>query len=157
MESDKNRGPVSFVPPTITRRLEWDSAHRVLRHESKCGSLHGHRYVALVTCSAAELDACDRVVDFGVIKDRVGGWIDEHWDHTTLVNRDDVRLAQWCVDEVNEHDKRQPYVFDAEPTAETIAAELLRVAEVLLEDTGVRVLAVEVFETPNCSARAVAS
>lgn len=144
---------MNMQPVTITRRLEWDSAHRVLRHESKCGTLHGHRYVALITCTAPELDACDRVVDFGVVKERVGGWVDDHWDHTTLVNGDDDRLLEFVRDEQEQHDKRAPYVFiGAEPTAESIAAELLRVAEVLLADTGVRVAAVEVFETPNCSA-----
>jgi 6-pyruvoyltetrahydropterin/6-carboxytetrahydropterin synthase len=138
---------------TITRRIEWDAAHRVLRHESKCGSLHGHRYVALVTCTADELDACDRVVDFSVIKDRVGGWVDDQWDHTTMLNSHDYRLLEFVNTEVQEHDKRPPYLFSgAEPTAETIASELLRVAQVLLADTGVRVVSVEVFETPNCSA-----
>jgi 6-pyruvoyltetrahydropterin/6-carboxytetrahydropterin synthase len=140
-------------PTTITRRLEWDSAHRVLRHESKCGSLHGHRYVALITCSADELDACDRVVDFGVIKERVGAWIDEHWDHTTLVNNADQDLWQWCWHQYREHSKRAPFGFNGEPTAETIAERLMGVAQELLDDTGVRVDAVEVFETPNCSAK----
>jgi 6-pyruvoyltetrahydropterin/6-carboxytetrahydropterin synthase len=78
----------------IKRRLEWDAAHRVLRHESKCATLHGHRYIALVTCSAPELDACGRVIDFGVVKEVVGLWIDDNWDHTTLVNRDDHDLIE---------------------------------------------------------------
>lgn len=150
MGNDRTTSPMSRT--TITRRIEWDSAHRVLRHESKCGSLHGHRYVALVTCTADELDQCDRVVDFSVIKERVGGWVDDQWDHTTLVNEDDESLKHWCWEECTSHDKRRPYLFKAEPTAETIAAELLRVAQVLLADTGVVVTQVEVFETPNCSA-----
>lgn len=145
------------TPITITRRLEWDSAHRVLRHESKCGSLHGHRYVAEVTCTAKELDGCDRVVDFSVIKDRLGTWIDTHWDHTTLVNSDDFALRDFCQTEEGEHGKRAAYVFDdAEPTAETIAQELLVVGQDLLDDTGVKVVSVRIYETPNCSALAVA-
>lgn len=142
----------------VTRRLEWDSAHRVMRHESKCSSLHGHRYVALVTCSAPGLDSCDRVVDFGVIKDRLGSWIDTHWDHTTLVNSEDGDLRDFVCADASENGKRQPYVFvDAEPTAETIAAELMTIAQDLLGDTGVTVCAVEVYETPNCSAKVYAS
>lgn len=156
MTRDKNADPM--MTTTVTRRLEWDSAHRVLRHESKCGSLHGHRYVALLTCTASELDACDRVIDFGVVKDLVGGWIDLHWDHTTLVNSDDAALLAFVRSEAVEHDKRMPYLFNrAEPTAETIAAELMVVAQRLLVDTGVTVASVEVFETPNCSAKVVAS
>ena len=30
---------------TCTRRIEFDAAHRILNHESKCKMLHGHRYV----------------------------------------------------------------------------------------------------------------
>lgn len=137
---------------TITRRLEWDSAHRVLRHESKCGTLHGHRYVALVTFTADELDFCGRVVDFGVVKEKLGGWIDENWDHTTLVGRDDVHLYKFCVDDVVKG-KRRPFIIHGEPTAENIAARLLAVAQELLEkDHGIKVVSVEIFETPNCSA-----
>lgn len=142
---------------TATRRLEWDSAHRVLRHESKCATIHGHRYAAEIECTADKLDGVGRVVDFGVVKERVGAWIDTYWDHTALVNsRDDVLL------EVTKRDhrmngKRAPYVFvDAEPTAENIAARLLEVASGLLEQTGVRVTRVRVYETPNCYAEVLA-
>jgi 6-pyruvoyltetrahydropterin/6-carboxytetrahydropterin synthase len=79
---------------TVTRVFEWDSAHRVLRHESKCSTLHGHRYRAEIACTAERLDGCGRVIDFGEIKARVGQWIDSHWDHTTLVNRADERLLR---------------------------------------------------------------
>ncbi len=137
---------------TITRRLEWDAAHRVLRHESKCATLHGHRYVALVTCTAPSLDDCGRIIDFGVVRERVGTWIDDNWDHTTLVNRADYSLVAFTsMDELN--GKRKAYVFDGEPTAENIATNLLAIARTLLEGTGVTVTAVEVFETPNCSAK----
>ena len=137
---------------TITRRLEWDAAHRVLRHESKCATLHGHRYVALITCEAHELDGCGRIIDFGVVREKVGGWIDDNWDHTTLVNRDDVGLLAFATAD-HMRGKRRPYVFEGEPTAENIATHLLAIARTLLEGTGVAVTAVEVFETPNCSAK----
>jgi 6-pyruvoyltetrahydropterin/6-carboxytetrahydropterin synthase len=139
---------------TITRRLEWDAAHRVLRHESKCATLHGHRYVALVTCSAETLDDCDRVVDFGVVKELVGGWIDEHWDHTTLVNAADRGLFAFCWAEYLEG-RKKPYSVPGEPTAETIALQLLYTAQVLLAHAGITVEKVVVYETPNCSAEVV--
>lgn len=140
---------------TVTRRLEWDSAHRVLRHESKCSTLHGHRYVALVTCQADgpdDLDACQRVIDFGVVREKVGGWIDDNWDHTTLVNKADHDLLAFTLTDALKNGKRAPFTFDGEPTAETIAQYLFRIATDLLAGTGVAVSGVEVFETPNCSA-----
>jgi 6-pyruvoyltetrahydropterin/6-carboxytetrahydropterin synthase len=145
---------------TATRRIEWDAAHRVLRHESKCATLHGHRYAALVTVEADVLDDLTRVVDFGVIKTRVGGWVDRAWDHNVLVNRDDTHLLEFArrdaeLRRLAGRDGRMPYVFDGEPTAEAIAAVLLSRATCELGDiAGLRVVSVEVFETPTCSARA---
>ena len=139
---------------TCTRRIEWDSAHRVLRHESKCATLHGHHYVALVTCIVDELDGLGRVVDFGVVKEKVGGWVDEHWDHATLVNVEDVELRTFCDEQTTKHGHKQCSIFHGEPTAEMIASELAVVAYELLSKSGVRISEVTVFETPNCSATA---
>jgi 6-pyruvoyltetrahydropterin/6-carboxytetrahydropterin synthase len=137
------------VTVTICKRLEWDSAHRVMRHESKCATLHGHRYAAEIFVEAAELDEVDRVIDFGVVKQLVGGWIEEHWDHTTLVNIRDQGLLNFCRYEQENAGKRAPYAFPGEPTAENIAAELAKVARPLLEDSRVRLRAVRVWETPT--------
>jgi len=137
---------------TVTKRLEWDAAHRVLRHESQCSSLHGHRYAAEITCGANQLDSVGRVVDFGVIKGVVGEWIAKWWDHTTLVNSADSHLLDWCDYEHKQFDKRPPYLFRGEPTAENIAIELLNTAAVLLKDTGVKVVKVVIYETPTSRA-----
>lgn len=137
---------------TITRTLEWDSAHRVLRHESKCATLHGHRYRALITVSAPKLDDKDRVIDFSVIKERIGGWIDATWDHTTLLNEEDKELLEFASSQALRNGHRKPFAFRGEPTAENIAAVLFSQAEWELAGTGIRVDIVEVFETPNCSA-----
>lgn len=139
----------------VTRLFEWDSAHRVLRHESKCSTLHGHRYKAEVMCRGEDLDAVGRVIDFGVIKEKLGAWIDERWDHTTLVNAADVDLLE-LVHREHLAGKRAPFVFQGEPTAENIARELLLTAVDLIEvrGSGVQVIAVRVWETPNCWAEA---
>lgn len=139
-----------------TRLLEFDSAHRVLRHESKCSTLHGHRYRVEVTCEADQLDDVGRVVDFGVIKQLVGGWVDEHWDHTAIVNVRDEALLSWCMMDAEEHAKKLPYVMPDEPTAENMARLLLGVARRLLADHELSVIRVRVWETPNCYADAMA-
>ena len=140
---------------TCTRILEFDAAHRVLRHESKCATLHGHRYKVEITCSADTLDLVGRVVDFGVIKERVGGWIDRVWDHSTIVNAEDTSLLMWCTHEAAEQGKRRPYVMPSEPTAENMARLLLGKSRELLKDVpGLYVLEVKVWETPNCYATA---
>jgi 6-pyruvoyltetrahydropterin/6-carboxytetrahydropterin synthase len=141
---------------TCTRRIEWDSAHRVLRHESKCATLHGHRYAALITCAAPALDVVGRVVDFGLIREVVGGWVDLTWDHTTIVGSEDDVLGRFCEEERRTMGHRQPYVIRGEPTAENIALELLALSQSLLDavKSGITVMEVTVYETPNCSATA---
>lgn len=137
---------------TATRRIEWDAAHRVLRHESKCSTVHGHRYVAEIECDAPKLDDVGRVIDFGVVKELVGGWVDENFDHTTLVNAADVGLRLMVEEDHVRRGKRAPFVFDGEPTAENIAAKLAEVAAHLLRPFDIGVCRVRVYETPNCYA-----
>ena len=132
-----------------TRRLEWDAMHRIPDHESKCRAFHGHRYVAEVTCVSDALDSLGRVVDFGVIKRRVGAWIDQHWDHTAILMKGDPDPAIALLAQSNAAHGRPVYWLEQHPTAENIAAELGRVATDLLVDTGVRVHKIRIWETPN--------
>ncbi len=137
---------------TCTRRLEWDAMHRLAGHEGKCRAYHGHRYAAEITCATDALDDKGFVVDFGVVKRRVGGWIDAHWDHTAILDRGDEDAATVVIAESNARLGRPVYWLDAPPTAEVMAAELGRVASELLAGTGVRVTRVRLWETPNGSA-----
>ena len=142
---------------TCTRRLEWDAMHRIPQHESKCRAFHGHRYVAEIHCVADELDHAGRVVDFGVVKQRVGGWIDSHWDHTAILMRDDPDPACQAIVAANADAGRPVYWMEAPPTAENMVAELARVAGKLLASTGVEVVRIRLWETPNCSSEWVSS
>lgn len=137
---------------TVTRRLEWDAMHRIPKHESLCRAYHGHRYAAEITCAAPRLDSLGRIVDFGVIKQRVGSWVDEHWDHTGILMRGDDDPSVAAVADANARHGRPIYWLDGPPTSENIASELARVAQELLEDTGVQVRRVRIYETPNCYA-----
>ncbi len=146
--------------PTITRRFTFDSAHRILGHESKCRFLHGHRYVAEVTVSAPELDTLGRVVDFSVLKERVGKWIEDNWDHNILLHENDpLLLAEEDCMSGTKPDKlalsifgdKNPFIFiGRNPTAENIAMYLHSIAVVWLPDY--KIEQVRVWETPNCSA-----
>lgn len=137
---------------TCTRRLEWDAAHRVPRHEGRCAAWHGHRYVAEITCAAESLDDRGRVIDFGVIKELVGGWIDTRWDHTAVIMTGDPDPGAPAIATSNAASGRPVYWLDAPPTAENLVAELARIARELLEPRGVDVVSIRLWETPNCSA-----
>jgi len=132
-------------PITITRKLEFDAGHRLLNHEGKCAHLHGHRYTAEITVTADELDAVGRVVDFSVIKERVGEWIDDNLDHNMILHVDD---PLWRAKDVL--GSKPPYILPDNPTAENIAKLIFAVSVVKLEDTGIKVLNVRIYETPNC-------
>jgi 6-pyruvoyltetrahydropterin/6-carboxytetrahydropterin synthase len=135
---------------SCTRRLEFDAAHRVMQHESKCRHLHGHRYVIEATFQArVGLDALGRVIDFGVIKDVLGTWIDTHWDHTTILHEADRPLGEVIA----QHTAQTIYYIPMNPTAEHMAAYLLeRICPMLFAHTDVECTHIRLHETPNCYA-----
>jgi 6-pyruvoyltetrahydropterin/6-carboxytetrahydropterin synthase len=147
---------------TCTRKLEFDAGHRVYKHESKCAHLHGHRYVVEVTAQADELDEVGRTIDFSVLKEKIGGWLDEKWDHGMIMNDvDPLAKAVGRLEVVprpgrNEVGTLQKlYLMPCNPTAENMASYLLDViCPDLLAGAGVDVVKVLVWETPNCKAEA---
>lgn len=133
---------------TCIRRIQFCSGHRVMNHESKCRNVHGHNYVAYFHAVAPQLDSIGRVIDFSVLKDRLGGWIDKHWDHAFIINALDFTLlnALNCV----EHEKPL-FVAPFNPTAEEMAKHLLyEIAPIELKGTGVTIVKVVLWETENC-------
>lgn len=140
------------LPPTVTRTLEFDAGHRVHGHEGKCATLHGHRYKVELTAQAAQLDRLGRVIDFSVLKQKVGGWLDEQWDHNVILFVED-RVTVEAVHQCPRN--KEPWVAAFNPTAENMADFLLNhVCPKVLDGTGVLVTKVVVWETPNCRAEA---
>jgi 6-pyruvoyltetrahydropterin/6-carboxytetrahydropterin synthase len=136
---------------TATRRIQFAAGHRVFGHEGKCRYLHGHNFVALVTAAADDLDAVGRVIDFGVLKERIGGWIERAWDHGFIVWQDDAE-ARRALDAV---EGQKTYLLAGNPTAENLADHLLRVVGPdMLAGTGVRLVKVTLHETENGIAEA---
>ena len=136
--------------------------HRVAGHENKCRHLHGHNYRVHFHCAAhrtqSSLDMLGRVIDFGVIKERLCMWIENHWDHKTLIWDKDVEfLDAVCIDK-GPRASWVPLFAESivlvpfNPTAENMAAYLLALSDSLLADTGVEVRKVVIEETRKCSA-----
>lgn len=132
------------------RKIHFCSGHRVLNHESKCANLHGHNYVAWFYAEADSglLDNLGRVIDFSILKAKIGEWIDTNWDHTTLLYSLDFKLlAVKSEMQVN----KPVFVCPFNPTAENMAEFLLNIiCPSLLNGTGVVVTKVELYETENC-------
>jgi 6-pyruvoyltetrahydropterin/6-carboxytetrahydropterin synthase len=137
---------------TICRRIQFCAGHRVCGHENKCRNLHGHNYVAHIHARAPELDTLGRVIDFSVLKEKVGGWIDANIDHSMILFDKDV-LVQLYKQNVSLDGLGKLFTMPMNPTAENIADFLLNdICPKLLQGTGVEVYAIELEETENCKA-----
>ena len=136
--------------PSCTRRFVIDAGHRVLGHQGKCRHLHGHRYEIEVTVSSRGLDALGMVVDFSVIKDKVGKWLDDNLDHNLILHPDDPLLQDPGNAEV--FAGRSPFVMPhgKNPTAENLAFLVYKQAGELLRPDGLWIDHVRVYETENC-------
>lgn len=135
----------------ITRRIEWDMAHRLGDgYKSKCAHLHGHRYVAELTFTAPGLDQFGMVLDFGEIKKVCGGWIDDHLDHGTIVCEKDMSLRLFTH---QEKQKRQVVEFNT--TVENIVPWLAGVLQRQIDsvpelcERKVQITCLTIWETPN--------
>lgn len=142
---------------TVTRRHEWDMAHRLPFHEGKCRRLHGHRYVADITVIGRirpDTEAADAgmILDFDAVKaaiDQTFGW----WDHRTMLWERDpllevLRTGFSGAEELRVRGLAEYGVFSVPfmPTAENIAREILKC---LTRTAKLSISTVKVFETPN--------
>ena len=131
---------------TIPRRFQYAMGHTLYQHEGACAHLHGHNYVALIEASADALDTVGRVIDFAVVKELVGGFIDREYDHRFLVNRADPRAAGLVTLDSTVR------VVGYNPTAENLADELLDAASYLLSPLGITATSLTLWETENAYA-----
>jgi len=126
----------------ITRSLSFCYGHRLIDHAGKCAHLHGHNGQVEVTLASSQLDAQGMVVDFQVIRQRLGAWIDANLDHRMILQTGDPALTTLLS-------LGEPvYEVAFPPTAENLARHLLEKAREL----ELPVQAVRFQETPSCHA-----
>lgn len=135
------------MPWQAKRYHDISCGHRVFQHESKCAHLHGHNYRVHFTCEAEELDNIGRVIDFSDMKSRLCMWLEDNWDHKTLIWGNDP----WAkvLPEIDPTIVIVPF----NPTAENIAQHLVEViGPQQLAGTGIKLVHCDVEETRKCSA-----
>jgi 6-pyruvoyltetrahydropterin/6-carboxytetrahydropterin synthase len=132
---------------TATRYHDFSTGHRVYGHESKCAHLHGHNYRIHLTVEADELDSVGRVMDFSAIKERLGYWLEEEWDHKFLVwDKDPLAKTLPLAD------PEGVVVVDFNPTAENMGQYLIdEIGPRQLDGTGVKLVSVNIEETRKCN------
>lgn len=136
---------------TITRICEFDAAHRVMNEKVKCFNLHGHRFKVEMTFEYFSKGSLGYAIDFKEIK-RIGcAWIDEHLDHTCILNPKDTELIDLC-----RKNNWRLYVMgfnrdeDINPSAENLAAELFYILKQLFSNESLNLVNLRLYETPNC-------
>lgn len=106
--------------------------------------------------ATGSLDSVGRVIDFAVLKEKVGGWIFENWDHGFIVAAHDEDARRAIASFSSGGLRQKTFVLDRNPTAENLARFLaVEVAPGVLEGTGVKVVKIVVQETENCFAECV--
>jgi len=138
---------------TVTVRIPFEAAHRLPAHEGRCRFLHGHSFMAVLTLTAARTNDMGMLVDFGVVKDKVGGWIRDNWDHNCILHPLDPLMELSEIDKEMVFAGKRPFLLPyVPPTAENLALFLHNVAANDLAGLGVMVIKTEVWETPQCGA-----
>ena len=133
---------------TVTRYHDISAGHRVFGHETKCKHLHGHNYRIYFTLTAKKLDRIGRVIDFSVIKSLLCEWLEQNWDHKTLLYKKDpycTQLISLFGDDI------VSTTFN--PTAENMAEYLVEnIGPSLLKGLDCQLIKVIVEETRKCKA-----
>jgi len=126
----------------VTRELTFCYGHRLVGHGGKCKYLHGHNARVLVTLEAARLDGQGMVVDFGTLKQVVGGWLDERLDHRLILQASDPLVPTLRA-------AGESFVtIEEPPTAEVLARMIFD----FVAGQGFPVVEVTLWETDACQA-----
>ena len=139
---------------SITRRLEFDSGHRIPNHDGQCKHLHGHRYAIEVTLTGEVAHHPGKaddgmVLDFGDIKRLTNQHIVDLWDHAFLVAKEDEGLVAFLATLPN----HKTVVMEHVPTVENLAKAAIAILQpVFTKSFGGRLelSALRLYETPNC-------
>ncbi len=133
----------------VVKEITFDAAHRLFGYQGKCANIHGHRYRVLVALNYKEVRDDGLSVDFSRIRDSVGKWISENWDHKLLLSSNDP-LGRHLVDS-NMCTESSIFSFEKNPTAEVLAEYLVSVViPYQWPYLGHILHSVSVYETPTC-------
>jgi len=139
---------------SITRRLEFDSGHRIPNHDGQCRHLHGHRYAIEVTLTGEVADHPGKaddgmVLDFGDIKRLINQYVVDLWDHAFLVAKEDEGLVAFLASLPN----HKTVVMEHVPTVENLANAAFTILQPVFNKAfggRLELSALRLYETPNC-------
>ncbi len=128
----------------VCKTFYFEAAHILDKAHSKCctASIHGHSYKVEVVFEAQDL-IDGMVIDFGLIKQKLGTWIEQTFDHRVIFGPGKKDLAKRLSQMM-----RQPLLMNESPTAENMAGMIYdKASDLFYEDA--RVILVRVWETSD--------
>ncbi|MBU3567209.1 6-carboxytetrahydropterin synthase QueD [Polynucleobacter alcilacus] len=139
---------------SITRRLEFDSGHRIPNHDGQCRHLHGHRYAIEVTLTGEVIEQPGQaddgmVLDFGDIKRLTNQYVVDLWDHAFLVAKEDEGLVAFLASLPN----HKTVVMEHVPTVENLANAAFTILQPVFSQAfggRLELSSLRLYETPNC-------
>ena len=139
---------------SITRRLEFDSGHRIPNHDGQCRHLHGHRYAIEVTLTGEVANHPGKaddgmVLDFGDIKKLTNQYVVDLWDHAFLVAKEDESLVAFLSTLPN----HKTVIMEHVPTVENLATAAFVILKPVFNkafEGRLELSCIRLYETPNC-------
>ena len=139
---------------SITRRLEFDSGHRIPNHDGQCRHLHGHRYAIEVTLTGEVADHPGKpddgmVLDFGDIKRLTNQYVVDLWDHAFLVAKEDEGVVTFLESLPN----HKTVIMEHVPTVENLANAAFAILQPVFNKAfggRLELSSLRLYETPNC-------
>lgn len=141
---------------SITKEFTWDMAHMLGGHEGLCKNLHGHTYKMQVEVCRIDGDViknCEAsksmVVDFKDLKNIVKAKIVEPLDHAFMYWNQSPDAAEHQIADILRSTGKKVVEVNFRPTAEEMAIDFFDQLSKDLEDCGLDVLCIRVWETPS--------
>jgi len=110
---------------TIRKQFKFEMSHQLEKaYSSACTDcLHGHSYLCEVFFQSKDLDETGMVIDFGLVKKIIGGYINE-WDHALVLPASlyDVYMKNSAFRENNTKVKKTSY----NPSAEEMSRDMYK-------------------------------
>ncbi len=140
----------------ICKRIELESGHLLSKHPGNCQFPHGHTRSVELIFAADSLDSNDMVIDFKLIKEMLGDFL-ERFDHALCMNTDD---ANYELFRQSYGERIIPFEHQ-DPTSEAMAYTVFRHAQEALRRAiegefsyraraCVRLERVRIWETSSC-------
>lgn len=112
----------------VSVRQHFDAAHYLRNYHGKCEQMHGHRFEAVATVTAEELDQAGMALDFSDLKKHLREIVDR-FDHV-------------CLNDT-------PPFDSLNPTSENIASTIYRELSGRLASLPISLHSIEVWESPD--------